>query len=418
LKTISLHRWLWLLTACGVAVLAACSERPDSARFDNPFDPASGAGDPFQLVVSFEGGNVVIRWNAVHEDEPGIVSYLVSHSALPAGPFRLLEEIPIEEGFETVYLHSTYIRDGYNYYIVQARKVDGISSASLVTAMGIRTAPTVRNVTGLELTGTRSPLLELRPLLVSGESFELSLDPGFASFSSFDSAEVAADVVYDLGSAMQGDVFRLYSRVRRGGLVDTTGEDSLIAALRVDMQPQLNGLGQVEDTLLTLDLFDLEGVTQMRFALSETELAAAPWEIPDGDPSAQTREISLDAGQSQFELHGEFESDFGFRETRLAEFEAQELITGAQFGLLGSALETGTTADPAILVTPISASGATLMRFSEDPAFSGVPWEPMDASYQFTLSAPPGQKVVFGEFKNPFSNTATDSASIILLGDP
>jgi len=47
-----------------------------------------------------------------------------------------------------------------------------------------------------------------------------------------------------------------------------------------------------------------------------------------------------------------------------------------------------------------------------------VNWEALDASFQFTLSALPGEKIVFGQFRNPFSNTATDSASIILLGNP
>jgi hypothetical protein len=417
MRSTTQRRWVFLAAIALLAGIVACSELPDPARIDNPFDPNVGAGDPFDVRVSFEKGSVIVRWNPIHVSQPGILSYLVSHSAKPSGPFRLLGEVVVAPNLETKFAHASYTRDSYNYYIVQARKADGISAESIVAAMGIRTAPTVRLTSGLETTGTRTPVFLLRPRIVSGEAFELSLDPAFSAISSFDSAEVADDVVFDLGPASRSAIFRLYSRVRRGGVVDTTGVDSVFADLRTRMSARLNTMGMIDDTLLTLDLSNLEGVTLMRFARSGAGLAGAAWETPDPDLESQTHVLSLDVNEVNHEIFGEFESDFGFRETKMLELMAQINITSVGFSLVNSGGSTGTTAELDILVIPAAVPGARYMRFSEDVSFPGVAWQPFASSAPFTLSPALGDKTVFGQFRNPFSNTVASQATITLT-DP
>lgn len=412
------RRWFWLLIVATVASLASCSDKPEFEGYTNPLDPDEARPDPFNVQLSFEDGAVVLRWDPLHEQIPTITSYLIFRSSTPELPFTAVAEVPVDALFMAQYADADYARSTANYYYVAARSGTDFSGTSHIVVMSIRTAPTVELATGNTATGTRTPIVELRPQPLGSEIFELSFDASFSSVASYDSVAAATDPVLDLGPRGEGESIDLYSRVVRSGVPDTVGVNTVMANLLVEMTVLGRPDGLVTDTLLLVQLDKLEGVTRLRFAQTEPDLPTASWVIPDSTDGVLFEQFSIDIDALSYEVWGEFESDFGFTEMRDLEVEPLRTVKVLNFAAQDSATsDTGSTVNRNVRLAS-STDGATQMRFSEDISFAGASWQTFSSSAFFMVSPELGTKIIYGQFRNIFSNVAADTASIILQAPP
>jgi hypothetical protein len=250
----------------------------------------------------------------------------------------------------------------------------------------------------------------------------VSSDPGFADFLVEQGLVYDADnrvyqklVPWDFGPVSgNGDTVRVYLRAPR----DTAYSATDTLALEVDFEPQLTVVQApvVEpDVLIEVPIV---GIERMRFAITPEALATAEWIVPEPAGSdSTTAEVgfSLSTDDDTPEIFAQYESDFGF-DVMVTTVVPVAKVQPATLTIDGGA-EFAT--DPERMVQVVSqAPDATLMRISESPDFSGVPWIAYADTVQVQLSATPGSKTLYGWYTNvydPQGQAASDD--IILLGE-
>jgi hypothetical protein len=394
-----------------LAIFVSCSEQPDDPRFDNPLDPTLGA-DPFGVAAEFTDGAIRVTWADIVLQAPGITGYSVLHSLSAVGPFNVISSLALDELFLPRFDHTGYERDATNFYKVVATRGAEISSESIVVAASSYAPPSTQLVSGDVSVAQRMAALRLRPRVRGTDVVEISLDAGFSAPSSHDSAEVAEDIIFDLGARSEGESILLFTRVASGGQFSPVGRDSMVVVMPAELSvPQQSTA--IVDTHIVVEAEPLDGIAQWRIARSEAELASASWTMVEEDLGEL--EFNLDADSLMQNVWGEFESSFGFRATR-----SVRVVATGEIGEPTFMIESGdsTTANEEVTIAPINAAGAAYMRFSEDINFAGVPWVPIDIFYSLTLSSGTGTKTVYGLFSNPYTDEVESGFDTILRVGP
>ena len=141
----------------------------------------------------------------------------------------------------------------------------------------------------------------------------------------------------------------------------------------------------------------------MAFLLAWTRILCR-WSAPPGNASPKKRVT----------FRWKCESDFGFARQRALVLSPVLEVQSATMEIEGG--EEFTFVREVMIVS--DAEGAGYMRFSEDPAFSGVAFQSYADTTTFTLSAGAGEKLVYGQYVNPWDPSGRGtSAGITLLGD-
>jgi hypothetical protein len=150
-----------------------------------------------------------------------------------------------------------------------------------------------------------------------------------------------------------------------------------------------------------------EGVVQMRFANSSDGLAAEPW-VAVADTFF---DFELTDSANRQSVWGEFESDFGFLSDQIQLIVQPDLLDAVTFNLVPG--NGGITQSRTVAVQ--SSAVATQMRFSEAPSFAGVPWRAYAAIDSLTLSEGEGTKIVYGQFRNDWVESAILTDTVVYV---
>ncbi len=392
-----------LLAIVALALVPGCARKPAPPAWNNPFDPA-GEGDSFNVRAVISGNSVFVFWDAPAFDD--IAAYEV---------WRSLDNVGFDLAGETTgatqYADTGYSPGRANYYVVRARNAAGeVSGTSRVVAARADAPPVLEIAAGAARIGTRHAILTLRTDL--GDTLEVAATRDFAASQRF--AVTPGDttfVAWDLGPATaNGQRRHVWARARSGAFLSAAGHDSVetnyVPDLRVSGQP-----ATVVSRTLDLAIAAAAGTVQMRFAGSRAGLDAATPVAPDSlvGSVAWYRGLLLTADPAPQWLFGRFDSDFGYAVVDSLLCTPHDLAGYAGFELAG-----GADVTPVSVVELTCPRGPTEMRFAESPDLSDVHWRPWAAASACTLSAGPGRKVVYGQFRNDwFSAVASDSITLV-----
>jgi len=384
-----------------VALLVfSCTHRPAEPQFNNPFDPENAAGDPFRLTAQYATSSVSLHWSA--PPVAGITDYKVLRSLQQSGgSYDVVGVVPATAAARQTTTDTKFKRNRINYYKVLAMHGSDINLESQVVAAGVFAPATVtirRSTTavGDSTVASRQSHLTLRSNF--GDSVDVASTVDFASAQRFAATDTNTIIPWDLGPASgRGEKKRVFARMRSGGVTSPAVHDSAFA----DLTAKVKIVGAViNDTLVVRAVGT--GFTRLRSVAPPDSLELAPWQVnphPDQIDSIEVLVVLQSASLAPFVVHAEVESDFGF--TRRYDLPATPLSVDT-LGLTFT-INNGnpTTANP--LVTIVStAKHATQMRFSENPDFTGVAWQPFQGTSHFTLVSTAGVHRVYGIFRNPF----------------
>ena len=151
------------------------------------------------------------------------------------------------------------------------------------------------------------------------------------------------------------------------------------------------------------------GVLNMRFFADYTDTNTTPW-VPVSE--TYLGYLLSDSANPQF-IRGQFQSDFGF--SSLVEYDVTpDLLTGAAFNLV-------LPADHVTDLTTVrgaSRAVATEMRYAEGADLTGAPWIAYADTVQIILSPTEGQKVIYVQYRNDWTQSGTLTDYVIHVTQP
>lgn len=399
------------IRAGALAVLAglialACTRQPETATFDNPFDPNGTGGDPFHVTAVEADNSVLVRWRA--PEIPDIDNYRILRSLSADSGFSPAGEVaPSANRVDYVFQDTAFARNRVNYYKVRAERDGEQSADSRVASAGVFAPPQI--ILPNDTLFVRRTLVRVRA--DAGDSIEVAENADFSPSIRAVLAAGSASVLFDLAATdTLGLTKRVRARVWTSGVAGSPSTATALTGLSATTGFRDTA---VVDTTVVVHVHG-RGVAAMR-AATDSLTSAAPWVVnPDASNAIDTLAIALrvPAGLRPFDIYVELRSDFGFG--RFDTLAASPRTVGPASLLVNNGA--AVTSDRDVTLTAV-APWATEMRFAETSDFTGVPWQPFAAMSTFELSAPAGPKTVYAIFRNgldPAGRAAT--ASIELVG--
>lgn len=394
------------LFASVVVILVGCGGKPDAPEYNNPFDPnVPGSDDPFALraVYTAAGHSVTLFWNQLQGYD--IVEYDITHGTDPDGTFAFVATVEATDAAQTIFSFADPVPNATNYFVVQARNADGaITLHSDLTAAEAPTPPFLTVGDGSGDASSRHTTLAI--LTSMGDQMRIADNPEFTDAVTLPAIpDSTVEVDWDLGSATaNGEDKDVYL------IVDTMGvaSDTARVTVTVDFDPAFSAVGDAQTVATAvIDLaIDAPGALQMRFAAEEADLPAQPWLPAD---TVYTGYQLADTINPQT-IYGEFDGDFGFSVT--SDYVAvPDDLSSASFQLDLPADRIVSTST----LTALNDAVAHSMRFAEAPDFTGVPWQTYADTAVVTIGTEPGTHVVYGQFRNHWTDSAVLSDYAILV---
>lgn len=391
---------MWLLALATVvtfSIIAGCEKSSDPTHLDNPFDPASDAGgDGLQIRALPATNKIFLTWNQPQNMD--IIEYFIYRSDSRNGDYEEIAIVPQTALSLGSYTYETPSPTQTHWFKAQAFTTDGrFTLTSLAVPASIDVGPTVVVGDDVNVLATRYPVLTVT--VGFGDSLLVSLNEDFTDALRLPAGAPGVPVVItslDLGPTTMPDTFTISVKS-----FDLLGESIPTAVkLPVSFNP-LHTLIDANNLALAERIVDLAipstGVVQMRFALSQGELAAAQW-MPAAD-TVLNYELA-DTANPQ-EIWGEYEGDFGFNTTHLLGVRP-DLLGGAAYRLK---VPDSRIVSTLTVVAELSAH-ATDFRLSESPTFTTVPWQAMTDTTAFQLSGGEGTKTVYAQYRNDWTQSA------------
>jgi hypothetical protein len=393
------------------SVLSGCESTPSEPVYDNPFDPEGPTGgDPLQVrvVVNNETSKVSVSWN--QPQDMGIATYDVWTSNERNSGYS-----PLAEGIA----HTTAERQTWEYtspeptkllwYRVRAIDLYGnFSFIGYSQPDSSLTGPRVIAGDGSGKSATR--FIDLKMVVTNGENIRLADNAEFSGDTVLTAAPPNDTLVfnYDLGAAARNDtIIPIFAKAFTGGVESAVSELSV----RVDFRPAFTVVGDPKTVATRLvDLaIPASGVQSMRFALDADALESAPW-LPGAD-LLPGFELSDSANEQT--ILGEFAGDFGFNSLQTLAV-TPDLLTAATFRL---DLPADHVTDQA-QIRCVSRATATLMRFSESPDLSSLPWQAYADTAVIVLSPGEGRKVIYAQYRNDWADSPIYTDYAIFVSQP
>jgi hypothetical protein len=408
-RTFALVLFLALGVPVVFSVLTGCDETPSEPDYQNPFDPRGPyGGDPLQLTAeAINDTTIRLGWN--QPQGMGITNYVFSSSAYRDSNYSDIGEQEHTENPTANYFYHNPAPTSTHWFRIQAFTVDNFSITSYATPDSATTGPRVIVGDGGGSVASRFTNLEIT--VTQGNQLRIALDPTFTDSLRIVPAGAPGEPVnltYDLGVAGgNGAIKSLYVESFADGYRSLTSSQNIT----VDFNPDFTVVGN-PPTLATrtVDLFiPTDGVLNMRFFAEWADTATTPWVA-----AADTffgYELS-DSANPQF-IRGQFQGDFGFNS--LVELEVTpDLLTDARFNLV---LPEDHVSDQST-VPGASRAVATEMRYAESADLSTAPWVAYQDTVLIELSPTPGQKVIYVQYRNDWTQSGTLTDYVIHVTQP
>lgn len=389
------------LTVLGLAVLflVGCQNATDAPDFQNPFDPQGpDGGDPLHVSAAVSDTFILIIW-----DQPqglGITSYDINHSLSFGSGYEYVASVPHTAAATNRYTFPNPAPTTRHYFRVQAFNEAGDFTIVSYQVPGSAVTPPRLRLLGdgrPQLTAART--VEIEVTVSDEERFLIADNPAMLDAQEWSIPQPGQpqSIPWDLGpAAANGDTSSVYVVA-----YDADNAASLTGILHavVDFEPAFSVTGK--PATLAVRSVDLTvpaaGVAQMRFAADPALLPAAVWV-----PGAETYPgyLLADSASPQT-IYGEFAGDFGF--TVVTEYPVTpDLLQNVSFALLLP--EDHVTGEST--VTGVCDAVATLMRLATQPDFTGAPWQAYADTVLIDLGPQEGQKVVYVQYRNDFTDSA------------
>jgi hypothetical protein len=396
-----------LATAGAAALLGGCEKSPSAPEFDNIFDPDGPEnGQPLHLTASLSGTKITLSWT--QPQGFGISYYQILHSLSLLSEFLPVGSVEHSDNTFGTFNFENASPTATHYFKIQAFDAEDNFTSIADQAPAIRSTPPRVTVNG-GATRIASRNITLNVLVTAGDSLRVSNRRDFVGESRLASGESGQtlDIPWTLAEAASNDT-NLTVRVLAFPLAGFA--DTAKVTLDVDFTPDFTVAGDpasVATRVVALEI-PMTGVVSMRFADSEEALADLPWL-----PGSANPDYPLANSANPQTVWGEFLGDFGFTHTGSITV-TPDLLTEASFAL---DLPVDRVTDQST-VTVLADAVATQMRFSESLDFSQVPWTAYADTSSLELSADPGRKVLYGQFRNEWSQSAILTDFVIYLSQP
>jgi len=389
-----------------VVILVGCGSKPGTPEYNNPFDPnVPGSDDPFGLRAIYTAAehSVTLFWNQLEGYD--IVDYDITHAIDPDGVFSFVATVEATAAPQLIFTFADPVPNATTYFVVQARNADGdITLRSDMTAAAAPTPPFLTVGDGSGDAPSRHTTLAI--LTSVGDQMRIADNPAFTDAVVLPAIpDSTVEVAWNLGPAIaNGEDKEVYL------IVDTMGvaSDTAQVTVTVAFDPTFTAFGDpptVASALIDLAI-DAPGALQMRFAPDEADLPAQPWLPAD---TVYTDYQLADTINPQT-IYGEFDGDFGFG--AISEYTAvPDDLSGASFQLDLPADRIVSTSTLIALNDAVAHS----MRFAEAPDFTGVPWQTYADTAVVTIGNEPGTHVVYGQFRNHWTDSAVFNDYAILV---
>jgi len=399
-----------LLVAIGLGalflVLPGCDSTPAEPEYDNPFDPLGpDAGDP----LTDKPNTIVIWWN--QPQDLGITKYEISHSDNPDSNWEFLAVKEATSDRLTFHDYPDPVATMTHWFRIQAKDDLGrFSITSFATPGSVTIGPWVRMGATFGKIASRYPRVAIA--VTSGDSIRIALDANYTDSLRVIPVHAPGDTAYldyDLGPASgNGDTIRIYVQSFTGPQNSFT----TLTPAQINFRPNFQIVGTPTTVgTRSIDLFvPSEGVLQMRFANSESDLAAEPW-VAVADTFFGF--LLTDSANRQA-VWGEFQGDFGFTSDVIPLVVQPDLLDTATFSLLPG----GGSISQSRMVAIQADAVATQMRMAETPNFAGVPWRPYAPIDSLMLSEGEGLKVVYGQFRNDWLESDILTDTVVYVSQP
>ncbi|PID78606.1 hypothetical protein CSB20_14310 [bacterium DOLZORAL124_64_63] len=401
--------FLLLLILGAGFLMTGCESKPTAPVMDNRFDPhGPQATHPFDLTAYYSNGTITLTWRQTPEF--GIVNYDVQHSTTYSGEFFSIGTVEASANETAFFIWEDVPPTSDHFFKIQAFDAGGnYTNTDIVTPVSLST-PAVVVVGDDNDRHVASRNVVLNIFVTEGDSLRISQDgaPGRETVVAAAPAGAAKSVAWDLGEAPANDTVMHVNVVVQNG---TSLGDTNKVNLTVDFTPTLALAGGGTRIASRQPTFQIpsDGMVSMRLADSEENLAAQDWITPQ--PSYNLYQLA-DTTAPQT-IYAEFLSDFGFSVLDDLTVTA-DLLEDAAFHLDLPADHITSQRT----VQAINSAVATQMRFSESLDFHGVDWEAYQETAPITLSADAGQKVIYGQFRNDFSQSGILTDFAIYLSQP
>ncbi len=400
-----------IVLALALSGVFGCAHDLADPLFENPFDPGGpDGGDPFQILAIPSGNSVVVTWR--QPDHPGVTEYAVLHSDddNAFASVGTVNHLPAAD--ENTFIHNEPVPNAVNYYKVMARDGEGNATAvSAVASAPVDMPPFFQIGDGSPSVASRFVTLAIKTIV--GDSLDIAANDTFTGATTL--ATVPGDTTFavdwNLGPAAgNSETKDLYLRCRTAADTSQVNHQSVL----VSFLPSLSVVGNpatVADEYVDLAVSDTTGLVQMRFASHSDSLESTAW-VPADSTYPDYRLADVMTEQT---IYGEFESNFGFSAIATCEIAPDDL-SGVSFYLQSLAGSQELTDSVEVVIS--SQAVALQMRFSENPSFVGVPWLTYAALDTFTLSEDEGEKVVYGQYRNFWTESPVLADWITYVAQP
>jgi len=326
----------------------------------------------------------------------GINEYFLYQSESREGPFEELVILPATEAPKGTYLYHYPPPTASLWFKAQALTASGgFTLTSLAVPATVSTGPSV--VVGDTVNSLATSRPEISVTVNFGDTLLVGLDAAYTNALRIPVAGPGLPTVFnlDLGIAAPDDTFELYIKA----FDDLSESAETVVTLPVDFDPR-HTLVDANPGRLATRVNDLQipivGVTRMRFAPSEAELAFEKWSLP----AEIFPDYELTDTANPQEIWGEFGGDFGFDTTSKLSVRP-DLLGSASFQLK---LPANRIVSVSTVTAEFSAQ-ATELRISESPDFSAVSWQPFVTLADFQLSTGEGTKTVYAQYRNDWTES-------------
>lgn len=374
-----------------------CQEMPSKPENANPLDPDNPltGGDPFELTASLANGGVTLDWAQVTIET--ITGYKIHRSIDDSLDFH-----PLAETDETSLTWlDTAVTNGHSYrYKVSALSEDGEESGiTNITGVRINTKPVVVINGGADVTSAKD--VQLTILAATAKQIWLSHTPDFSD-GTWEPYTTLKSWVLLPGSGLKTVYFKAQY---------ADGTESLTASARITPLPMnpsfILAKGSPFTTSRDVPIHcEAQGAHLMMMFSEDQTFSGVSWQA-----FQDSIIFRLSATQAKKTVYAKFKNDFEIESSRLFQEISPQPISDATLNIN----ENAKYATNRLVNLRISASGASLMKISEDSLFSTGSWVNFKSASKFQLSTTEGEKFVHLKVKNDFEfESPVFSNSIIL----